>query len=229
MMKNLFLFSLLLCFQTGFGQSTKFSVYANSGTSSFKGGGALKSAEYYTGGPWCMCDENDPMAFGAKRAVSYGAGLNFERVFKNNFLAGLELGYEVLRTRASITNFVLDDMIFRVSGKNINVNHFVNAFPHAGYQFPKLDQITFALSAGADFGFGLDSYDKASIPDFLKKSYRNTDNILALDFRPRVHLSASFNRFALTAGYAYGLSDWAHSNSSASLSVIRMGLQYRLN
>ncbi|WP_031529357.1 outer membrane beta-barrel protein [Dyadobacter crusticola] len=232
-MKLIYLLLFPFLLQPALAQKTSLSVYLNGGLGSFRGVSAVKTTSIRTGGPFCRCEGSSANSFGAKNAVSYGAGLVLQKQFKSNVLLGLDLGYELLRTKATIEELQLDDMIMQIAGgKSVSYNHFANIFPHAGYQFNVKDDLHIGLSAGADFGIGLDSYHKHTAPDVFKRYYDNTDIIPGLDFRPRLQLEVGSDKLSLTAGYSYGLKNWMGNydggNPRAYMDVIRLGVQYRL-
>jgi len=227
-MKYLYLLLFVLGLQAGFAQSTTVSVFATGGLSSFSGAGSSKNTEFWTGGYWCMCDTREANSFGARSAISYGGGLTLQHLFQNKMIAGLDLGYEMLRSRSRITQIALDDMVFRTKGRNISSNHFINAFPHAGYLFPISNKIDFSASGGADIGFGLSSREKMKIPDFGDMPGRSTDKIPGIDFRPRIQIGVTYEKFTFTGSYARGIKNWGSSDLDARLNVIRFGVQYRL-
>ncbi|KQS31375.1 outer membrane beta-barrel protein [Dyadobacter sp. Leaf189] len=231
-MKLIYLLLFSLCLQPALAQKTSLSVYLNGGLGAFRGESTVKTTSLSTGGPFCRCEGSQANSFGAKNAVSYGAGFILQRQFKSNVLLGLDLGYELLRTKASLTELQLDDMIMQVDGKSISYNHFANIFPHVGYQFNVNEDFHIAVSGGADFGIGLDSYHKLTVTDFIKRSYNNTDIIPGLDFRPRLQVELGSDKLSFRAGYSYGLKNWmGHydgGNPEAYMNVIRLGARYRL-
>ncbi|WP_439556527.1 hypothetical protein [Dyadobacter sp.] len=224
------LFSFLV--QPALAQKTSLSVYLNGGLGSFRGKSTVKETSLSTGGPFCRCEGSQANSFGAKNAASYGAGIVLQRQTKSNVLLGLDLGYELLRTKASLTELQLDDMIMQVEGKSISYNHFANIFPYIGYQFNVKEDLHIALSGGADFGIGLDSYHKLSVTDNFKRTRSETDIIPGFDFRPRLQLEVGSDKLSFRAGYSYGLKNWMGNYDGGSfgayMDVIRIGAKYRL-
>jgi hypothetical protein len=226
----LLLFSAFL--QPAFAQKTTLSVYLNGGLASFRGKSTVETTSFGTGGPFCNCEGYQTNSFGSKNALSYGAGLVLQKQFKSNLLLGLEAGYEMLRTKAIIDVFQQDDMIMQVEGKSVSYNHFANIFPHIGYNFNVNEEVSIAVTGGADFGIGLDSYHKDSVRDYFKRYKVDTDIIPGFDFRPRLQVKVRYQKFGFTAGYSYGLKNWmGHydgGNPEAYMNVIRLGMQYQL-
>jgi hypothetical protein len=229
---RLFIIAFLISV-TAFAQKTTVSVILNAGASSFRGANAITTTQVGTGGYFCGCLLREPESFGTKGALSYGTGLSLQHATKKRFVLGLDAAYEILRTKTLVDTYTIDDILMNVEGRNVSYNHFINLFPHAGYQFKLGEKMALQVVGGADFGIGLDSYDKLTINNYIKKEYRNTDNITNLDFRPRLQAELSRGRVSVVTSYSYGLVNWLDDVDGADphvyMNVFRIGLKYRIN
>ncbi len=81
-------------------QSTEISLNVNSGLFSFSG----ESAESVSSINYDLREEdgytNNP--YGSKAGLSYGLSASVTRIFKSNSLIGIDLGYELLRSKVNI-------------------------------------------------------------------------------------------------------------------------------
>ncbi|TLU99098.1 hypothetical protein [Dyadobacter luticola] len=233
-MKFLYLFLLSLPFQTVFAQKTIFAVHVDGGLSAFSGASTVGVTNVSTGGVFCHCEPSPAQVFGSKTAFSYGAGLVIQREFKNRIRIGLDAAYEMLRTRMNVKTYTIDDMVMVTNGKSISSHQFVNLFPHIGYRIPLGNELSLAVNGGADFGIGLNSYEKLYVPEYFKESLRtNTDLVPGLDFRPRVQVQLISGKFGFNVSYSNGvknwMADWIGGNPKAYMKVVRVGMQYQLN
>jgi hypothetical protein len=98
MLKKIILASLFTCSIPilAFSQSHELRIGVTSGSSNFTGSGSdsrsiligSSPAEYYTNNP-----------FGVKYGINLGGAINYRYVFSNNFLLGVEGGFERLQTK----------------------------------------------------------------------------------------------------------------------------------
>lgn len=243
-MKKLYFTLFALLFSSfAFGQKTEFSVGLNSGLFSFTGSAASQSVDIdenpFTGKNYTN------QIFGAKEALSYGLSLNLKHVTKYKMLFGADLGFEVLRSRASVDTVYGGDFVgweYDGTGKIYFNNSFLNLNPYIGYRFAFKD-FSFDLIGGFDVAIKLKETTRGSaiISNGTKISIfdRTTPNVW-FDFRPRVQLAANYKKLALYVGYSYGLVDykmWSKAptiqNGNSSLSgayarFLRFGIEYKI-
>lgn len=232
-MKTLYVLPFLLLGHIGLAQRTTFSAGLNTGLSRFAGPSAHRTTSMVSGGVFCKCESRAASALGDLTAATVGASAIVQREFKNHFVASLEAGYEVLRTRIIVDEYQLDDMIMKADGVNITRHQFINAFPSAGYNFRLNETLNLTVTGGIDLGFGLKSSSRMTIPDFSENVYTDQDNLVQkVDHRTRVQARLDGKRLAFTASYAHGtrnwLSGWAGGPTGLYMRVWRIGVQYRI-
>jgi hypothetical protein len=227
------LFSLFLLTCT-YAQKTEFGISLNSGLFSFAGAssGAITGINInsssstntgYTNNPW-----------GSKVGLCYGISANIKQVTKKNLVLGLDLGYEVLRSKVSINSvWISNDEYYDAEGQTFLNNDFINLFPQIGYRF-NTKEVSFDLVAGCDIAFCLSATEKGDAK--ASNGIRYTTSIDRIptnkDFRPRVQLTANYKKAGIYVGYSYGLSNykkkfWGGVNEAYSR-LFRFGLTYRL-
>jgi hypothetical protein len=182
---------------------------------------------------------------GAEGGLCYGLSFSFKKITKKNYFFGVDIGYEILRSRAEITK--LYEFIPNPSGVGYNVvthsitgiayrnNTFLNTYQFLGYRW-KYKKINFDLTVGMDIGYFINTKESG----FAKKSdgtnytifYPRLYKYMDSDFRPRFQLSSSYKKFGLYFGYAYGISDYLKGNTlnygTITSQVIRFGVIYKL-
>lgn len=232
-MKIIYILPFLLFCQISFAQRTTFSAGLNTGLSRFAGPSAHRTTSMVSGGPFCNCASSPASSLGNLTAATLGASAIVQREFRNHFVASLEAGYEVLRTRIIVDQYQLDDMIITTDGLNITRNHFINAFPSAGYNFRLSETLNLTVTGGIDLGFGLKSSNRLTIPDFSKSYYSDLPNLVQkVDHRARIQARIDGKRLGFTASYAHGtrnwLTGWAGGPTELYMRVWRAGVQYRI-
>jgi hypothetical protein len=235
-------FLLLLITLTLFGnvsgQKIEFSESFNSGLFSFRRGYAVGNTFVQAQGNTCIVSN----AYGSKGGLCYGVSFNIKKIIKKKYFFGVDLGYEVLRSRAKITSGYENipnpsgqgytSIQLNISGNAFTNNSFINAYPFIGYRC-KYKEINFDLTGGADIGYYLKIYESGNakksdgtkyyfiFPDLLK--YQD------IDFRPRLQLTTSYKKFGVYFGYSYGIFRYSDSAPSMASKVIRFGITYKLS
>jgi len=223
------------------GQKIEFSASLNSGLFSFIGGYAVKTTFLQTGsnsiGPAIIGN-----SLGAKGGLCHGGSVNFKRIIQKKYFFGVDLGYEVLRSRAEITQVYehtpnpsgsgFTSVVLNITGNAFTNNSFINTNPFVGYRC-KYKQTNFDLIAGMDIGY----YLKVSERGNAKKTdgtnyeidYSNVYKNINFDFRPRFQVSSNYKKLGVYFGYAYGVSSYDPMNLHIRTSrLIRFGLSYQL-
>ena len=217
-----------------FAQKTEHFLLLNSGLFAFQGASAEKTSQInlYSGNTGYT---NNP--FGAERGLSYGLSYQIQYVSKGNFIAGVNLGYENLRSKTTINavNGFDGKATFQetASGRSNLSNHFINGFPYVGYRILSR-QISVDLTGGFDIGYLVKSVeDGQAIGNNGTKYSSFLDRTgVKFDIRPRLQLSAGYARIGAYVGYAYGFSNyrrgWVGGQNQCNAEVIRFGLMYKL-
>src|SRR5699024_4587640 len=78
---------------------------------------------------------NNP--YGSNKALSYGLALRIQRVTSGQSILGIQLGYEVLRSKMHINQIFTNNPAspFEVSGQTVLKHRVINIYPAAGYRF----------------------------------------------------------------------------------------------
>jgi hypothetical protein len=233
MRKAIHLLLSVLVAHSAFGQKTEHFIGLNSGFFSFQGPSATKysSLNISSSGGYT----NNP--FGAKSGLSYGISYQIQHVSKSNFIAGVSIGYENLRSQTTIntvdvfTGTANEQRI--VSGRSNLSNQFINGYPYLGYRFA-IRQVAVDLTGGVDLGYLFSTNDIGRATDASGQKYqvsRERDNV-KLDIRPRLQLSAYYARLGIYGGYAHGLvnyrSGWVGGTNQCNSELVRFGVLYKL-
>jgi hypothetical protein len=83
-------------------QKIEISVQANSGLFHYSGNATVATSYITEGMSPGQNYTNNP--YGNKNGVSYGAGIQAKYVTKGGFIAGLDAGYDILRSKVNISN-----------------------------------------------------------------------------------------------------------------------------
>jgi hypothetical protein len=234
-MKNVILLLLLIAITLpSLAQKTEAFLSVNSGLFSFQGVSAEKTSQInlysdnigYTNNP-----------FGAEKGFSYGLSYQIQYLSKNNFIAGISLGYENLRSKTTLNtvNGFDGKTTFQVaaSGRSNLSHHFINGFPYVGYRLVN-KPIAVDLTGGFDIGYLLKSFESGQAIGTNGVNYKSAleRTSIKLDLRPRVQLSAGYAKLGLYVGYAYGLknyrSGWVGGPNQCNSELIRFGIMYKL-
>jgi hypothetical protein len=193
-------------------QKTEFGISLNSGLFSFAGGLAESSTSINYDSSINSGSTNNP--YGSKSGLSYGISANIKQVTKKNLVLGIDLGYEVLRSKISINSVWSYDEIsagvyYDANGQTFLNNDFINLFPQIGYRF-KSKKVSFDLVAGSDIAFCLNATEKgeATATNGIKYNTNVDRKTINKDFRPRIQLTANYKKAGVYAGYSYGLTDY---------------------
>ena len=232
MKKILILILTVILTATVSGQTNEFSVQLSSGLFSFRGLSATKTSTIiFTQNSYT----NNP--YGRGSGLSYGFGLQVQRITRTNFIFGLQTSYESLSSKVKIDNgWALEAPSANISdGKTILTNQFLSFHPFLGERMKLFNQITSDLTLGIDLGVCLNSREhETGIVDNEGKyddSY-TLANKPSIDIRPRIEFTNYYKKFGLTIGYSYGLTNYTNRMVGANMEVfsrmIRFGLTYRL-
>jgi len=201
----------------------------NSGVYSFHGSGTTAVSRIngttYTNNP-----------YGTKGGLSYGLSLDVKKITRGKFIYGVDLGYEMLRSKVKLDyNDVIGDIASNFAGRTYLNTSFINIFPFLGGRLNGGAQ-PFDLVAGMDIGHVLrarEDGDAKSTDNAQFHIETSTDRkSLNTDIRPRIQLSTSFDRIGGYIGYSYGLKSYKGGmiggSTEAYSRMLRFGLSYRL-
>jgi len=233
-----------------FAQKIELSIQANSGLFHYSGNGAASTSFINEGETDKQDYTNNP--YGNKNGFSYGGDVQAQYISKSGFIAGLQAGYEVLRSKVDISDY--DPITFilftgintpaalqiPVKGQTFLQDQDIDINPYVGYRL-SLKKIKIDIMPGVDVGFNVDSYDKGSATGtdgtIYKVDYKMPKS--PTDVRLRLGLAATCKRFGLTASFAHGLTNFASNldvNAGGTTTpapnvhseLIRFGISYRI-
>jgi hypothetical protein len=237
----------ILAIPCAYAQKVEVAVQANAGLFQYSGNATASTSFINSaGGDPLQGNVNNP--YGNKNGFSYGGDIQVQYVSRGGFIAGVQGGYDVLRSIVAINSvsypYFYDEGPgyegMPAKGQTALQNQDININPYIGYRL-NLKKIKIDIMPGMDFGFNVSSYDKGTATTTDGSVYK-LDNKMpksATDVRLRMGLAAGFKRFGLTAGYAYGLTNFASNldvnaggtstpASKAHSKLIRFGISYRI-
>jgi hypothetical protein len=245
MKKTVLTSAILFIITSVFGQRTEFRLSLNSGLFSFAGKSS-ESISYINSMRFGVTQIGEPYTnnpYGSKNGLSYGVSGNVRRVTKKKIIYGVDLGYEMLRSKTAINgiNVVNPTLsiwpspasVYPASGKTyLNVS-FINIHPFAGYRFV-LKPVHIDLTAGVDIGRCLKAKEKGSADGTDGITYKTSVDreTITTDIRPRIQLSVDYKKFGAYIGYSAGLKnykeDYAGGTNEAYSRIFRFGVTYLL-
>lgn len=218
-----------------YGQKNELRVAFNSGLFSFNGKSAatISQINLYTQSNTGYT--NNP--FGSKNALFSGVSLNFKRASKNNFLYGVDFGYELLRSKIileSINSFDGTSTFKKeASGETFLNIKSLNLNPFLGYRF-NINKFPLDLVGGFDIGYVLDANEKGEAigTDGVKYSASINRKTISKDYRSRIQISSAYKNFGVYLGYCVGIAnykeDYVGGINEAYSKIIRFGMTYQI-
>ncbi|MVM35727.1 hypothetical protein GO755_37275 [Spirosoma sp. HMF4905] len=235
MKKLLLLLLTTLTINLSFGQKTESILALNSGLFSFQGYSAEKTSQINLASNGTTGYTNNP--FGAKNGLSYGVSYQIQRISRGNFIVGIGVGYENLRSKTTITGVNGYDKTgtFQdaASGQTYLSNNQLNAFPYVGYRVG-IRQVSVDLTGGLDVGYLLSSKESGKATGINGTTYTTSLDRTGIktDIRPRGQISVFYRRVGAYTSYSYGLSNyksgWVGGRNECNSSVIRFGVLYKI-
>jgi hypothetical protein len=235
MKKTLFTLLLSVLTLTGFTQSTELTARLNSGLFYYSGESVegteqinynLETERGYTNNP-----------YGNRPALSYGISANISRISKSNFKFGLDLGYEVLRSKIVINRIWQYDEIINESveadGETYMNNSFINIFPSLGYR-KSIKSINLDFDIGFDIANCLTSTEKGNAKSSIRTYKTDVDRkTIETDVRGRIELTVSKNKIGGYLGFSNGIMNYkggfVGGTNGAFSRMIRFGAIYKFN
>jgi hypothetical protein len=235
MKKGLLLVYMLALSTLGFAQQKEYSLHLNTGWLRFGGESAAKTSALILGSGRSDINYTDN-PYGKKAGLGYDGTVQVQKVSAKNLLFGLQAGYEILRSKVPLTHaytLVSSATAPAVSGETVLRHRFINTYPFMGKRWV-LSKTTVDLTAGLNLGFNVKSHEKGAATDAGGQIYRSNKDLdkLGLDTRARVGITACYQKFGLTAGYAHGLKNYTPETEGANRQtfarLMRLGLVYRI-
>ena len=229
-----FLFLSLFIITSARAQSTEYSLHLNSGLFSFGGESATRSSIIIVSDV-ATIDNYTNNPYGKRKALSYGLAGQITRVTENRLVAGLQAGYEILRSRVRINGVsgeftVTPEM---PSGNTVLSLGFINLYPHAGKRFI-WNEIEADLTIGPEFGFNTFAREKgkAELGNDITIETDTERNNSGTDIRARSSLTVYYKNWGISTGYSYGLHNYSENLTGAEREhysrFVRFGITYRL-
>lgn len=245
-MKKSLTFILLLFPVLLFAQKAELSVFANGGLFNYTGIGTAQQSviivPVYSNNPSYTANP-----YGSKRNFSYGGGLQFKMVFKPGIIAGLQGGYDVLKSRVDIniigvyttnpafTSYAIYQPSPNATGHTTLQSNYINLAPFIGYRVLngkyKLD-----ILPGLDIAYGLKSHENGTATMRSDGKVYTTDLNHPKppnDIRLRLGIEAGFRKIAVMVSYAGGTRIQerqvnSYDDYKMHSRLLRFGLSYRL-
>ena len=236
MRQILLVFFTFLILTKTFGQKTEILGSLNSGLYSYSGTSAQSVTSINYDDQTKSGYTNN--SYGSKDAICYGFSLNIKRVTTRNFIFGLDIGYETLRSKVSIDRIDGYDGTstyqYSATGQTFLNNNNLNFNPFFGYRINVKD-ISFDLLGGFDIVYILKSAEigNATATNGIKYSTSVDKTDMSFDFRPRLQFSADYKRYGLYVGYSYGLLNymmWTKGDAVFEVysRLFRFGVTYKI-
>jgi hypothetical protein len=217
------------------GQKTEIQASFNTGLFYFTGSSAAAVSQINYSGQTKSGYTNNP--YGTRSGFSYGISTTIQRVTRWHFIAGFDLGYELLRSKIGINQVAVElSMVgyyaVPAKGRTYLDYHFINAHPFLGYRL--FDRsVKFDLTAGPEFGYCLSAKEngKASASGVTYETSIDRMTI-KVDVRQRIQAAAEYRRFGAYIGYSFGIVNYMKGYVGGSdecyARMLRFGLSYRI-
>lgn len=235
-MKKLILtITTLLTLTIAHGQKTEYRISLNSGLFSFAGQTASKTSFINFNDQTKSGYTNNP--YGSKNGLCNGVSGNIQRVTKRNFILGLDLGYEILRSKISIFGIAgsteTSTYGYPATGQTFLNNNFMNINPFLGYRIIE-KPIILDITGGIDYAYCFKSNEVGHATDSNGTKYETSRDIETIksEVRPRIQISTYYNKFGLYVGYSYGfisyMSGYLGAFNESYARLLRFGLTYQI-
>ena len=244
---TLTLFAIFL-FINAYGQNIEWSFLANSGLYHLTGNYTVSTT--FLNNVQANAKQgyaNNP--YGNLFAFSYGGGFQAQYLAKSGVIIGLQAAFDVLRSKENINDVypaglyqATGDYYFNytgipATGKSFLVSQDIDFSPYIGYRL-NAKKIKIDLMPGIDLGYNLSVYEYGNAKDESGNKYQTSyySGTLSPDLRLRFGIAAWYKKFALTAGYAHGLTNFSShllnddpTPMYTRSELIRFGIALRLN
>jgi hypothetical protein len=215
-----------------FSQQVDINLSLNSGLFSFAGASAASSSFINFDEDTHTAYTNHP--FGSQNGFGYGLSANLKVASNSSFIYGLDLGYEIMKSRIAIDGISTSGAQIAATGETSIHYQFINLFPFLGYRLQSNKKIFFDITLGLDNAYCLKATEKgkATMSDGTVYATNVDRKTITTDIRPRIQLSANYERVGVYIGYSLGLRnylvDYVGGTNECYSRIIRFGLSYRL-
>lgn len=235
-MQKILLTIITVCTLTiSYGQKTEFRASLNSGLFSF----SCKSAETISFINYSDKTQtgytNNP--YGSKSELCIGLSGNIKRVSKKNFILGIDLGYEVLRSKIQINEIsgYTGSLTYNynATGQTFLNYNFINLHPFLGYRL-STNKINFDITGGLELGYCLNTKEdgKATALNGIKYETSVDRKTIKSDIRPRIQLATDYKKIGIYIGYSFGLANYKSGyiggTNECYARLLRFGLTYQI-
>jgi hypothetical protein len=234
-MKKFFIYCIsLICINIASAQNSEYSVSLNSGLFSFYGSGteSVSNLNFNSEGTHGYTNN----LYGSNFALSVGLSASAKRITKYRIILGLDLGYEILRSKTELDHVWNGESSIPVNGQTYLTLNVVNIFPQLGYRIP-FKSFSVDLIAGIDWAYNLSAYEKADATakdggQKFKTDYERTTE--ENDLKQRYQIMVNYQKYGVYVGYSDGFYNYMSGmvcmgNSEVHSRMIRFGISYRLN
>ena len=216
-----------------FAQKLEVTVHATTNVYHYAGDDARSTSFLLEGTTPANTYTNDP--YGSKSASGFGVATQAQYVTKVGFIAGLQAGYERVKSNIVLESFYLNGTSPRIatSGNTYLKSDYINLNPYIGYRVA-LSKISIDLMPGMDIGFKTQMREEGTATDGTTTLTSNREREdKKTDLRLRFGIAANYNRFGITANYAHGLTNFKAGliggpAQEAYSRLWRFGVSYRI-
>jgi len=240
MKKTVLTLAIVFILASVFGQRMEYRLSFNSGLFSFAGksSGSTTFINSYIMNSSNALNAYTNNPYGSKNGLCYGLSANVKRVTKINVVYGVDLGYEMLRSKTTVDgvydhNGVALINLTPASGKAYLDFSFINIQPFAGYRF-EIKPVHIDLTAGVDIARCLSAKEKGNAETTTGLAYNTSVDrkTITTDIRPRVQLAADYKKFGAYVGFSLGqvnyMKDYVGGTNENYSRIFRFGITYRL-
>lgn len=216
-------------------QKTEYRISFNSGLFSFAGLNPEKRTFINFNDQTQSGYTNNP--YGAKGGLCYGVSANIQRVTRQNFILGVDLGYETLRSKISIIGVGgfngTETYDLTADGQTYLNSNFTNIYPFLGYRIMK-SPVILDLTGGIDIAHCISAKEDGEATDSNGKKYETSldRKTIKNEVRPRIQISTSYKKMGLYVGYSYGLANYQRDyipQFESRAKLLRFGLTYQIH
>ena len=212
-MRHLFTLLSVFIFSTSFSQKNEFRFALNSGLFHFVGP-AVESSSLITWDDRNNFSSYTDNPYGSQNGPCIGVSVNFQQVSKGGFIRGIDVGFELLKSKIQINGVSGFDnnsknYTYPAEGSTFLKYGFMTAHPFLGYRIAT-KKINYDLTGGFDLGFCLfaEENGKATAANGVEYETSGDRRTISWDFRPRIQIGAQYERFGVYLGFSAGVSNY---------------------
>ncbi|WP_426490746.1 hypothetical protein [Hymenobacter sp. 102] len=216
-------------------QHTEFSLHATSGYYRYRGESATGTTQLF-GGQSQISPAHTDNPYGNRFTLSYGGGVQTQRITAHTLVLGAQAGYEWLRSRANVNYLITTRIAEPVRSHVTLTNRFINTHVFGGKRFTA-GICSIDATVGPEVGLLLQSREQstASAAGVTLQADNKVFKYIKADIRVRLNVTAYYQRFGLTGGYSYGLTNYLPDYDGILVDrklysqMLRAGLIYRMH